>query len=245
MTKRTLPVLAAAALVSSLGVAPAMAGSLSAGSLGDDTTNLTANITELNNSGVDSTAWLSLTGNQLSVRIDSSGLLAGAPHAQHIHIGGANMCPDPNQVGTGFNGAIRTLDAIDSYGAVQVSLTTEGDTSPDSALAVDRYPVGDAPYSRTFTVTDEVAASLRAGEGSVVLHGVDHNGSGVYDGDQVSDLDPTLPSEATDPAACGELNIDSMGSLSMGSLGGSLGSVGSSGSTSSLGSTGSLGSLGS
>lgn len=247
MTRRTLPVLAATALVSSLGVTPAMAGSLGAGSLGagnpgGDTTTLTANITELNDSGVESTAWLSLEGNELSVRIDSSGLLPGAPHAQHIHIGGANQCPDPDQVGTGFEGALRTTDAIDSYGAVQVSLTTEGDTSPASALAVDRYPVGDATYSRTFAVTDEVAASLRNGEGSVVLHGVDHNGSGVYDGDQVSDLDPSLPSEATDPAACGELNIDAMGSLSMGSLGGSIGSMGSSGSTRSLGSSGSLGS---
>ncbi len=244
MTRRTLPVLAATALFSTPGIAPAMAGSLGAGSTGDDTTTLTANLTELNDSGVESTAWLSLEGNELSVRIDSSGLLAGAPHAQHIHIGGTNQCPDPNQEGTGFEGAIRTTDAIDSYGGVKVSLTTEGDTSPDSALAVERYPVGDQSYSRTFTVTDEVAASLRNGEGSVVLHGVDHNGSGEYDGDQMSDLDPSLPSEATDPAACGELNLDSMGSesmgsLPMGSLGGSFGSLGS------LGSTGSLGSLGS
>ncbi|MDX2355953.1 CHRD domain-containing protein [Dietzia sp. PP-33] len=239
MTRRTLPVLAATALFSSLGVAPAMAGSLGSTGTDTDTTNLTANITELNDSGVESTAWLTLDGNELSVRIDSSGLLAGAPHAQHIHIGGANQCPDPNQEGTGFEGAIRTTDAIDSYGGVQVSLTTEGDTSPASALAVERFPVGDAAYSRTFTVTDEVAASLRNGEGSVVLHGVDHNGSGEYDGEQVSDLNPDLPSEATDPAACGELNIDSMGSLSMGSLGGSFGSMGSTGSTGSLGSLGS------
>ena len=237
MTRRTLPVLAATALVGSLGVAPATAGSLGAGSSGGDTTTLTAHITELNDSGVESTAWLSLEGNELSVRIESQGLLAGAPHAQHIHIGGTNQCPSPDQVGTGFEGALRTTDAIDSYGAVQVSLTTEGDTSPASALAVDRYPVGDEAYSRTFTVTDEVAANLRNGEGSVIPHGVDHNGSGEYDGEQMSDLDPTLPSEATDPAACGELNVDSMGSL-----GGSLGSMGSSGSTGSLGPLGSSGS---
>lgn len=236
MTRRTLPVLAATALVGSLGVAPATAGSLGAGSLGagssgGDTTTLTAHITELNDSGVESTAWLSLEG-----------LLAGAPHAQQIHIGGTNQCPSPDQVGTGFEGTLRTTDAIDSYGAVQVSLTTEGDTSPASALAVDRYPAGDEAYSRTFTVTDEVAANLRNGEGSVIPHGVDHNGSGEYDGEQMSDLDPTLPSEATDPAACGELNVHSMGSLSMGSLGGSLGSMGSSGSTGSLGPLGSSGS---
>lgn len=191
---------------------------------------------------MESTAWLSLDGNQLTVSIESSGLLPDAPHAQHIHIGGANTCPDPDMEGTGVDGAIRTTDATDSYGAVAVSLTTEGDTSPASALAVDRFPVGDAMYERTFEVTDEVAESLRAGDGSVVLHGADHNGNGVYDGEQMSDLDPSLPSEATDPAACGELNLDSMGSLPMGSLGGSLGSSGSSGSTGSLGSMGSLGS---
>lgn len=225
MTRRTLPVLAATALFSTLGVAPAVAGSLD-----NDTTKLTANITELNDSGVESTAWLTLDGNELTVQIQSSGLLADAPHAQHIHIGGSNQCPDPDMEGTGFEGAIRTTDAIDSYGAVQVSLTQDGDTSPDSALAVDRYPVGDEAYSRTFTVSDEVAASLRNGEGSVVLHGVDHNGNGTYDGEQMSDLDPTLPSEATDPAACGELNVDSMGSLPTGSLTGSLGIFGSLGS---------------
>lgn len=245
MTKRTLPVLAAAALFSSLGVAPAMAQSSS-----HDTTNLTANLTELNDSGVESTAWLSLDGNDLTVRMESSGLLAGAPHAQHIHIGGTNTCPDPDQEGTGPNGELRTTDAAPSYGAVAVSLTNTGDTDPGSALAVDRFPVGNEAYERTFEVTDEVASSLRNGDGSVVVHGVDHNGNGEYDGDQVSDLDPSLPSEATDPAACGELSVDvvdedTMGSMSMGSLGGSLGSSGSTGSMGSSGSTGSMGSLGS
>lgn len=231
MTRRTLPVLAATALFGSLGVAPAMAGSVN-----DDTTDLTAHLTELNDSGVESTASLTLDGNELSVHIDSSGLLADAPHAQHIHIGGTNQCPDPDMEGTGVDGAIRTTDAVDSYGAVAVSLTTEGDTSPDSALAVERFPTGDAAYERTFEVSDDVADSLRNGDGSIVLHGVDHNGNGEYDGEQVSDLDPALPSEATDPAACGELNIDSMGSLPMGSVTGSLGSMGSSGSMGSLGS---------
>lgn len=237
MTRRTLPLLAATALASTLGVAPAMAGSVD-----DDATRLTANLTELNDSGVKSTAWLTLDGNQLTVKMRSSGLLAGAPHAQHIHIGGTNQCPDPNQEGTGPNGELRTTDAAGSYGAVKVSLTTEGDTGPESALAVTRFPVGNQTYSRTLTVSDEVAASLRNGDGSVVQHGVDHNGNGEYDGDQVSDLDPSLPSEATDPAACGELNVDSMGSLPMGSLGNAFGSLGSSGSMGSMGSSGSSGS---
>jgi hypothetical protein len=38
------------------------------------------------------------------------------------------------------------------------------------------------------------------------VHGVDHDGDGVYGGSVVSDLDPSLPTEATDPALCGVLS---------------------------------------
>ncbi len=42
--------------------------------------------------------------------------------------------------------------------------------------------------------------------GVVVLHGVDYNDSDAYDfGAGVSDLDSSLPAEATDLAACGVL----------------------------------------
>jgi len=38
------------------------------------------------------------------------------------------------------------------------------------------------------------------------VHGVDYNGNGKYDFSQgKSDLDPSLPAEATDPALCGVL----------------------------------------
>jgi hypothetical protein len=39
----------------------------------------------------------------------------------------------------------------------------------------------------------------------VVIHGVDYNKDGTYSGDAVSDLDESLPTEATDPAMCGVL----------------------------------------
>ena len=45
----------------------------------------------------------------------------------------------------------------------------------------------------------------------LVLHGVDKDGSGTYDGDVVSDLDPSLPMEATAPAACGAFEEAQMG----------------------------------
>ena len=51
-----------------------------------------------------------------------------------------------------------------------------------------------------------VAKAIAAGEGVVVIHGVDYNDSGAYDFDAgVSDLDSSLPAEATDLAACGVL----------------------------------------
>ena len=207
-TKRLLPLFAATVALGTFGASGAAFAEDHDGEHGP--TTLEAHLTELNDSGASGTAWITVEGNQATVKLESSGMLAEAPHAQHIHIGGANTCPDPSMEGTGVDGAIRTTDAADSYGAVQVSLTTEGDSSADSALAVERFPTGDATYERTIELNDEVAQSLRDGDGSVVLHGVDHNGNGTYDGDQESDLDPALPSEATDPAACGALDVAQM-----------------------------------
>lgn len=206
-TKRMLPLLAATAMLGTFGMSGAAMAE------GPDTSSLEANLTQLNDSGASGTAWVTVEGNQVHVKLDSTGMLAEAPHAQHIHIGGKNQCPDPNMAGTGADGAIRTTDAAGDYGGIAVSLTTEGDSSPDSGLAVERFPTGDATYERTIEVDDETAESLRDGDGSVVLHGVDHNGNGQYDGDQMSDLDESLPSEATDPAACGELEMSQMDAM--------------------------------
>ncbi|ATG53785.1 hypothetical protein CFK41_02570 [Brachybacterium ginsengisoli] len=207
MTKRLLPLLAATAAVGMLS-APA---ALAEGHGGDHgSTTLEAHLTELNQSGASGTAWVTLEGNEVTVKMENTGLLADSPHAQHIHVGGTNSCPDPDAKGNGENGALQVSDAHHAYGDIVASLTTEGDTSPDSGLAVERFPVGDAPYERTFEVSDQVAADIAAGKGVIVVHGVDHNGSGAYDGDVKSDLDPSLPSEATDPAACGELEVAQM-----------------------------------
>ncbi|MGP5033642.1 CHRD domain-containing protein [Brachybacterium alimentarium] len=206
-TKRVLPLLAATAM---LGLFGGSSAALAEGHGGHDMTTLEAHLTELNDSGASGTAWVTLDGNEVTVKMENTGLLAGSPHAQHIHVGGKNQCPDPNMEGNGENGAIQVSDAHDDYGMIVSSLTTEGDTSPDSGLAVDRFPVGDDAYERTFEVSDDVAADIADGKGVIVVHGVDHNGSGEYDGDVVSDLDPNLPSEATDPAACGTLDVAQM-----------------------------------
>lgn len=183
-----------------------------------DTTNLQANLTSLNSSGATATVTGTLTGDQLKLTMNSKGFLADAPHAQHIHVGGTNSCPDPNQKGSGANGALQVKDAAPSYGAIAVSLTTSGDTGADSALAVDRFPVGDAQYTNTITVPDEVAQQIRDGKGVIVKHGVDLNKSGKYDGDVKSELDPALPEEATDPAACGKLVVSQMSTMPSGGV---------------------------
>ncbi|GAA3020638.1 hypothetical protein [Streptomyces fulvorobeus] len=157
------------------------------------------------------TAMVHLKGNQATVTIKTQGLLADAPHAQHFHIGAKGQCP-PASAAKQHNGqlSLNTTDGLPFYGKIGASLTTTGDTGADhSALAVDRFPKGSAyTYHRTITVDDETAKSLRDENAVVVVHGIDFNGNGKYDNVLgASDLDPKLPSEATNPALCGPLKM--------------------------------------
>lgn len=97
-----------------------------------------------------------------------------------------------------------TTDGAPTYGRIRQSLTTHGDTSNESALAVDRFPTapkGQEHYDRRITFNSaKVAKSIRNGKGVIVIHGVDYNGNGEYDfSSGRSDLDPSLPAEATAP----------------------------------------------
>ncbi|BAS10661.1 hypothetical protein AHiyo4_40830 [Arthrobacter sp. Hiyo4] len=54
----------------------------------------------------------------------------------------------------------------------------------------------------------QIADAIRDGEGVLVIHGQDYDANGTYnfsDPEGASELDPNLPAEATDPAACGLL----------------------------------------
>jgi len=167
----------------------------------------------LNDAPGTGSAMVEIDGSTLSFTLTAQGLLADAPHAAHIHFGAdaRHECPTAEDDADG-GGTINTTDGAPAYGPIVVSLTTEGDTSPDSGLAVDRFGVGDdINYSRgDVEVSPEVATAVLAGQAAVVVHGVDHDGSGAYDGATVSDLDPALPTEATDPAICGVLNASQM-----------------------------------
>jgi hypothetical protein len=169
-----------------------------------------ADLEPLNNSGASGTANLALEGDQLTADIASEGLAPGLPHAQHIHglEQAMSECPTILNDQNGDN-LVNTTEGEPSYGPILTSFTTEGDTSPESGLAVDRFPVanedGTLTYGRTFEVPTNVADRL--GDFAVVQHGVDLNGNGVYDFEAAgaSDLDPNLPQEATIPANCGTI----------------------------------------
>lgn len=182
----------------------------------------------LNGSMGSGTAMVMVSGNTINVTVAAAGLLANAPHAAHIHFGAdaRHECPiatdDANK-----DGHLNTTEGGPAYGPVEVSLTKTGDTSPASALAVDRFstaPGGRISYSRgSIQVKPEIAKAILAGQAVVVIHGVDYNKDGKYDGATKSDLNPALPTEATDPAVCGVLMAAPAGAVATGG-GGAAGS---------------------
>ncbi|MHA7224230.1 hypothetical protein ACX80S_18275 [Arthrobacter sp. RHLT1-20] len=195
----------------------------------DKNVTLTATLSQLNGSGASGTA-KAVVGDKMIKRIEvhAKGLTPDAPHAQHIHYGqqALNECPTL-ALDSNHDGRLNTVEGIPAYGPVVVSLNTTGDTTPASFLAVDRFPFAkDGSYNykrKNIEFTDvagtgypgnggtgtakDIAESIRDGEGVLVIHGLDYNHNGKYDFDSAgaSELDPKLPAEATDPAACGVL----------------------------------------
>ena len=167
-------------------------------------------------------------GTTVRVYVEASGLSPDLPHAMHIHgavsDGGdgeesdndGSMCPPATADVRGLNGTdsppdgfIDVLEGVPFYGGILASLTTEGDTSPDSALALDRFPVADGDghltYYRVFEVSEDVSAGLA--QLHIVIHGLDLDDDGEYDGEAGS---LGAPLEATLPVTCGELEVVSM-----------------------------------
>ena len=192
----------------------ALTGALTTGAATADSGEVEteARMNPLNNSGAFGYAEVDVESQRrLDVEIHVRGLAPNLPHAQHIHFGedARHECPT---VADDTNGDFRltTTEGAPAYGPIRVSLTTRGDTSPASALAVDRFPTaprGVEHYERTIYTQEGVANAIRQGKAVVVIHGVDYNNNGEYDFQSAgkSELDPTLPAEATDPAVCGVL----------------------------------------
>ncbi|WP_326682078.1 hypothetical protein [Streptomyces sp. NBC_01237] len=197
----------------------ASAGDIGSDHSGSEAFSTTLNPVPTNNVTGSGTARIHLEGNKATVTVDVKGLLGGVPHAQHIHIDGQGRCPTAADAGV-HNGkkSMSTSDGMKAYGMIGTSLTTTGDNTPTSALAVDRFPMGSAfHYERTQTVTDDVAKSIRANNAVIVVHGIDYDGSGKFTNVLgVSELDPKLPQVATSPALCGVMREQMSGGVAAG-----------------------------
>ena len=222
IVRRTTTGLAVAALGVALAAGPAAAaheGTAYEGALG-----------ELNASGASGTASLQVSedGESVTVSIDATGFDLDFVHAMHIHgiydgeltdapdAGefGRSVCPDMSD-DANDDGVLTVLEGAPKYGAVLVSLTTEGDTSAASALAVDRFPAGtEIDYERTIELPEAMKDELAAVH--VVVHGTDTDDSGDETADIPSSLDPSLPVDATAPALCGTLTAVSSGAVQTG-----------------------------
>lgn len=179
-----------------------------------------ANLTPVvaNGSSGSGTAMVKVTGGTIDFTLAASDLADG-PHAAHIHFGAdaRHECPVAADDADG-DSRLSTSEGGPAYGPIVVSLTREGDTSPESGLAVDRFAAGtEIQYMRGgVTVDPTVATAIESGEAVVVVHGVAYEGAKA---DVPSDLDPALPASATDPAICGVLQAAPVGGADTG-LGG-------------------------
>lgn len=124
------------------------------------------------------TVRMSLLNRRLTVSMDVFNAAPNLPHAQHIHgfttPGDVGMCPEADaRDATDDDGLISTLEGAPAYGGILLSLTTEGDSTPDSALAVGRFPIADETghysFERTFTVSEYMAQNIE--NMHVVVHG--------------------------------------------------------------------------
>ncbi|MFF4421781.1 hypothetical protein ACFY04_13490 [Streptomyces sp. NPDC001549] len=181
-------------------------------------------LAQLNNSGSSGTVMLTLKGKQLTVQIESKGMVPGQPSAQHLHgstKGHDFHCPDATDDKDG-DGVLSNTEATHDYGDINISLTTGGDTKPTSGLDVLRMPVADAQgtirYKRTIEVGQDVVDHIK--DLHVVQHGIDRNKNKKYDfeGAGKSELDPKLPQEATAPTNCGEVKGAAVGSIPVGGI---------------------------
>lgn len=193
--------------------------------------SFTLQLGDINGTGATGTATLTPTGGALKVSIKSKGMTPNAPHAQHIHgaASGHFRCPDKS-ADTDGDGFINTEEGLPAYGDIFVSLTTEGDTTKASGLAVDRMPKANAEGVLTYERTIE-ASALPPGTIAnlknlhIVQHGIDVNGNGTYDMEALGESTfakslgvDGIPEEATNPATCGMVTAAAPGSVPAGGV---------------------------
>ena len=155
-------------------------------------------------------ATVTINGNQAMVSEQVTGLAAmfmGAPypHAQHIHGMAMGECPSAT-ADKNDDQVVSTTEGAPFYGPITTTLSTSGDTSPKAALNLKTAPSGGSyTYRRMITLDAATLATVRAGKGVIVVHGLDPATLSKKAQGEKSDLAPTLPLAATSPALCGAL----------------------------------------
>lgn len=121
-------------------------------------TSYSANISELNNSGVSGTANLFLDGDLLTVNLTAFGLEPNQTHVQHIHGRlGANGNPLDSASPTlaqdaDGDGFVELAEGLTTYGPILLQLTSPpGDTANGFPTA----PNGQINYSQIFDLSDQ------------------------------------------------------------------------------------------
>ena len=181
-------------------------------------TSYSATLKPLNNSGASGTVMLTLDGDQATVTEHVAGLAATFggnpyPHVQHIHIGAQGVCPTMS-ADKNADQVVSTTEGAPSYGAIGTTLSKSGDTSPKAGTTLTVAPSGAGfDYSRTITLDAKTLASVKAGKGVVVVHGLDPSTLSKKAQGEKSDLVPSLPLAATSPAACGTLALAQMSNV--------------------------------
>ncbi|GAB3562238.1 hypothetical protein [Spelaeicoccus albus] len=178
-----------------------------------------AKLDPVNNSGASGSVWITGHGSTATVTEKASGLASKFmdgpfPHVSHIHVvtSGSGSCPTGMTDDKNGDGVVSTPEAAGDYGAVNTTLTTSGDTSAKSALAVKRaaIPGSSGTYKRTFQLSDKAIQAMKDGQASVVIHGLDPATLSKKAQNEKSPLSKDLPLAATAPAACGTLALSQM-----------------------------------
>jgi hypothetical protein len=125
-------------------------------------------LSPVNHSGVSGTVQLALTGDVLSVTIQSRGLEPNREHYQHIHGNPGSTVRCPSAADAGASGM----------------LTVEQGLAAVGPIALDLYPYaqvsgpGPTDWSHSYALSPEVVANLMPLTGHVVvLHGMTYHGT--------------------------------------------------------------------
>ena len=171
-----------------------------------------------NGSGSSGSAHVTIDGDEMTVSITGSGFTPNSPHAQHFHGSFDDnkdfTCPTSDADKDG-DGQVNTEEGLPHYGDIVISLTTKGDTSKKSGLAVDRMPTADGDGNLSYERTIELPAGAgdRLRNLHIVQHGLDVNGNDKYDMEALGESTfaksqgvSGVPEEATNPATCGTVS---------------------------------------